>query len=320
MSKQQIRNALLLLLTATIWGVAFVAQRVGMDYVGPFTFTSVRSLVGAVSLLPVIALMNKRRAAQAQSDAPVAPQTKAQTRTLLLGGVLCGIILCAGTSLQQIALQQASVGKAGFITALYIVIVPVIGHFMGKRSGGLTWVGVLVALVGLYFLCMKEALSVESVDVLLFVGALIFALHILVIDYFTHRVDGLKMSCIQLFVCSLISAVPMFALEKPEMGAIFSAWLPILYAGALSSGAGYTLQIIAQRGMNPTVASLILSLESVMSVLAGWILLGQHLSARELLGCALMFAAILLAQLPVERFARKKIEKKESEHAWYHSG
>ena len=299
MSKPTMKNSLLLLLTATIWGVAFVAQQVGMDFVGPFTFTCVRSLVGCASLLPVIAWMNKKNP-HTQSD------RKRTMRTLIFGGVLCGAALCAGSNLQQYALQYASVGKAGFITALYIVIVPVIGHFMGRRSSRLIWIGVLMALFGLGLLCIKSSLTVEFADVLLLISALAFSGHILIIDYFTQRVDGLKMSCIQFFVCSILSAVPMFAFEKPALGAIFSAWVPILYTGVISSGVGYALQIIAQRAMNPTVASLILSLEAVISILAGWLLLGQQLSARELFGCALMFAAILIAQLPLERPVRWK--------------
>ena len=189
-------------------------------------------------------------------------------------------------------------GKAGFITAFYIVIVPIIGIFFGKKCGISVWIGVLLALAGLYFLCINEELTIGRGDVLVFFGALLFAVHIMVIDHFSPLVDGVTMSCIQFFVSGIICAVPMFLFEKPQLGQLLAAWQPILYAGVLSCGVAYTLQIIGQKGMNPTVASLILSLESVISVLAGMVILHQNLSSREVLGCVLMFAAILLAQLP----------------------
>lgn len=293
MDRHRIRNSLLLLLTATIWGVAFVAQRKGMDYVGPFTFTSARSLIGSASLLPVIPLISRmNRTSNAPKAAP------ADRRTLLLGGLCCGALLFLGTILQQVALQHTTVGKAGFITALYIVIVPVIGLLRGKRSSLALWAGVLLALVGLYLLCITEALTVSFGDVLLLIGAFVFSLHILAVDHFVQKADGLRLSQIQSLVCGLIALIPMLLFESPRLENLLAAWLPILYAGVLSSGVGYTLQIVGQKGMHPTLASLILSLESVISVLAGWALLNQRLSARELIGCALMFAAILLAQLP----------------------
>ncbi|MEA5066819.1 MAG: DMT family transporter [Eubacteriales bacterium] len=293
MDRHRIRNSLLLLLTAAIWGVAFVAQRKGMDYVGPFTFTSVRSLIGCASLLPVIPLVSRMNRA---SGAPKAQP--ADRRTLLLGGLCCGALLFVGSSLQQVALQHTTVGKAGFITALYIVIVPVIGLLRGKRCSLALWAGVLLARAGLYRLCIHEVFPVSFNDVLLLIGAFVFSLHILFVDHFVQKVDGLRLSQAQSLVCGLIAAIPMLLLESPRPDNLLAAWLPILYAGALSSGVGYTLQIVAQRGMHPTLVSLILSLESVISVLAGWALLNQRLSARELIGCALMFTAILLAQLP----------------------
>lgn len=293
MKKEQMRNSLLLLLTAAIWGVAFVAQSVGMDYVGPFTFNGVRSLIGGIVLLPLV--LGKKRRADAAKAGP------ADRRTLLLGGVLCGAVLFAASSLQQIGIQYTTVGKAGFITACYIVIVPLLGLAFRKRCGLFTWLAVALALLGLYLLCITETLSVGKGDLLMLGCALLFSVHILVIDFFSPRVDGVAMSCIQFFVCALLSAVPVFVGERPQISAILAAWAPVLYAGVLSCGVAYTLQIVGQKGMNPTVASLILSLESCISVLAGWLILGQRLSGREILGCLVMFAAIVLAQLPQKR-------------------
>lgn len=295
MNLQQLRSSLLLLLTAVIWGVAFVAQSVGMDYVGPFTFTCIRSVIGGLALLPCIMLLDKKGLGSREQSSR---EKAKQRRELLTGGVCCGLALGFASCFQQFGIQYTSVGKAGFITAFYIIIVPVLGLFFRRKCGIQVWIGVLLALAGLYFLCINESLSIGRGDLLVFICALLFAVHILVIDYFTQRVDGVRMSCIQFFVCGLLCALGMMIFERPQLSQIVAAWKPILYAGFLSSGVGYTLQIVGQKGMNPTVASLILSLESVVSVLAGMVLLGQNLSRRELTGCVLMFAAIVLAQLP----------------------
>lgn len=300
MNSLQLRNSFLLLLTAIIWGVAFVAQSVGMDYVGPFTFTCVRSVIGGLFLIPCIAILNRLNPARREERA--VPKTGLfRDRTLWLGGVCCGVMLCVASCFQQIGIMYTTVGKAGFITAFYIIIVPLLGLLFGKRCGLFVWIGVLLALVGLYFLCITESLTVEFGDFLIFVCAILFSIHILIIDFFTLRADGVKMSCIQFFVCGGLCAIPMLLFESPDLSQLFAAWKPILYAGVLSSGVAYTLQIVGQKGMNPTVASLILSLESVVSVLAGLILLNQHLSTRETVGCVFMFCAIVLAQLPQKR-------------------
>lgn len=293
MKNLQVRNSLILLLTALIWGVAFVAQSVGMDYVGPFTFNCARFLIGGIVLLPCMALLKKSNPSAKKPENPA----KAQ-KDLILGGICCGIALCTASSLQQIGIMYTTVGKAGFITAFYIIIVPIIGIFFGKKCGISVWIGVLLALAGLYFLCINEELAIGKGDVLVFFCALMFAVHIMVIDHFSPLADGVAMSCIQFFVSGLISAVLMLLFEKPQISQLLAAWQPVLYAGVLSCGVAYTLQIIGQKGMNPTVASLILSLESVISVLAGLVILHQGLSSREAVGCMLMFAAILLAQLP----------------------
>ena len=210
------------------------------------------------------------------------------------------------SSFQQIGIGYTTVGKAGFITALYIIIVPILGIFLKKKVPLAVWLSVFIAAVGMYLLCITEKFTIGMGDLLMLACAFCFSAHILVIDHFSPHVDGVRMSCIQFFTCSLLSAVAMFLFEKPNLPDILSAWLPILYAGVLSSGVGYTLQIIAQKNTNPTVASLLMSLESVFAVLAGWVLLGQKLSLRELLGCVLVFAAILLAQLAPNLFQGKK--------------
>ena len=295
MKKEQMRNSFILLLTATIWGVAFVAQSVGMEYVGPFTFNCVRNIIGGIVLIPCIFLLGKLNG---QKKVTLMPENKEERKTLLLGGVLCGIFLCAASNMQQIGILYTTVGKAGFITACYIIIVPIMGMFLGKKTGIGVWISVVFAVIGLYLLCMTDSLSFGKGDLYVLFCAVLFAGHIMVIDYFAPKVDGVKMSCIQFFVCGILSGVLMLIFEEPSMGALFVAKVPILYAGVLSCGVAYTLQIIGQKNMNPTVASLILSLESCISVLAGWIILHQALSGRELLGCVVMFAAIILAQLP----------------------
>lgn len=293
---------MLLLLTAAIWGVAFVAQSVGMDYVGPFIFNAVRSLLGGIVLIPCIVLL-KRINAGSKDTAGVAEcesgDPAGQRKVLLTGGVACGVLLCIASNLQQFGIMYTSVGKSGFITAMYIVLVPVLGIFLKKKAGIKIWCSVAIAVGGLYLLCMTDSgFSIQKGDLLLLLGAVIFSFHILTIDYFSPKVDGVKMSCIQFFTCGILSMVGMFLFEQPQIGAILQAWMPIVYAGVLSCGVAYTLQIVGQKGMNPTVASLILSMESVISVIAGWLILHQKLSGRELLGCVLMFAAIILVQLP----------------------
>ena len=306
MTSRQIRQSFILLLTAIIWGVAFVAQSVGMDYVGPFTFICVRSLIGGLVLIPCIALLNKWKV-QDKEASTGRKSAKEDRGKLLWGGICCGLALCFASCFQQFGILYTSVGKAGFLTAFYIIIVPVLGLFFGKKCGPFVWIGVLLALAGLYFLCMTESLRLGTGDILVFICACLFSIHILVIDYFTQYADGVKMSCIQFFVCGIVSGIAMLIFEKPELGQLLAAWKPVLYAGVLSSGAGYTLQIVGQKDMNPTVASLILSLESVVSVLAGMLLLNQHLTSRELLGCTLMFAAIILAQIPQKTKKRREV-------------
>lgn len=290
--KHRTANNLLLALTAFIWGSAFVAQSVGMDHVGPFTFNSIRSFMGGIVLLPVILIL-RRQSGQTNENG--------RSGVLWIGGICCGIALAAASSLQQIGLIYTSAGKAGFITAMYILIVPVMGIFIGKKAGMKTWIGVALAVAGMYFLCITDGFHMARGDFLVFLCAVIFSVHILLIDYFSPKTDGVALSCIQFFVCGILCAVPMVVSEKPQIAEIAGAWMPLAYAGVLSCGVGYTLQIVAQKNTDPTVASLSLSLESVFSVLTGWVILGEKLSGRELFGCVLVFIAVILAQLPKKK-------------------
>lgn len=283
------KGNLYLLLTAMIWGSALVAQSVSMDLIGPFTFQCMRSILGALVLLPVIAVFSRREDGAASATGG--------RRDQWVGGLLCGCVFFVAGSLQQIGLCYTSPGKAGFITALYIVLVPIAGIFFGKRAGWNVWTGVLLALVGLYLLCVTESLSIGLGDLLVFFSSIAFAAHILVIDHYSPKVDGVKLSCMQFAVNAVLSGMGMLLFEQPSPGAIAACWLPICYTGILSCGLAYTLQIIGQKYTDPTIASLLLSLESVFSVLFGWLLLREGLSLRELAGCVLMFAAIVLAQI-----------------------
>ncbi len=291
------KSVLMLLLTATIWGVAFVAQSVGMDYVGPFTFNGVRSLIGGAVLIPVLLWSNRR-------GKNAAGKPLWRDKTLWTGGALCGVVLFLASSAQQIGLVSTSAGKAGFITAFYIVLVPVFGLYLGRRCAPVIWLSVAMALVGLYLLCINESFAIAPGDLWVLLCAALFAVHILVIDHYAPKTNGVAMSCIQFFVCGALSMGMMLFTEQPTAAGLAGAAVPILYAGVLSCGVAYTLQILGQKDMNPTVASLILSLESCISVLAGWLILGQALRARELIGCVILFAAILLAQLPAGNKSR----------------
>lgn len=299
MRKTQIRNSLLLLLTAVIWGVAFVAQSVGMDYVGAFTFNCVRSIIGGLVLIPCIIFLKNLKSGE-NGEKMALKESLHVTRVEVIGGICCGTALFAASNFQQFGISYTTVGKAGFITALYVVIVPIMGLFFRKKVSFVVWISVVLSVIGLYLLCMTEnSFALSFGDLLVLICAVLFSIHILVIDYFSPRGDGVVMSCIQFLVCGLLSGVMMLLFETPDLSSILAAKVPILYAGVMSCGVAYTLQIVGQKDMNPTVASLILCLESVVSALAGWLILHEALSARELAGCFLMFFAIVLAQLPV---------------------
>lgn len=298
--KKVTANSLILILTAFIWGVAFVAQTEGGDAVGPLTFNCVRSIIGSITLLPVIFFLDRKKKHSII--------TGWCNRTLIVGGIACGMVLCIASNLQQLGITMgSSAGKAGFLTACYILLVPVLGLFMGKRCGWNIWLGVGLTLVGLYLLCMNGTWTVQLSDALLLLCALCFAVHIMVIDHFSPLVDGVRMSCIQFMVSGILTAIPMFIVEMnhsisgiirwSESFTSFEAWIPILYAGVFSCGVAYTLQIIGQNGVNPTLASLLMSLESVFAAVAGWILLGQTMDYRQIIGCILISVAIILAQI-----------------------
>lgn len=307
----KLRNTFFLFLTAMIWGAAFVAQSVSMDYIGPFTFICLRSVIGGLLLIPVIIVLDGIRKKSQNESADVVNsenilhiETEEKQRLswknkqLIEGGIVCGIFLFFANCFQQTGIQYTTVGKAGFITTFYIIIVPLIGLFFKKYCGILTWIGVVVALAGLYFLCITQKLTIQRGDALILCCSVLYAGQILAIDHYNPFVDGVKMSCIQFLTGGILGAVFMLLFENPSIAMILSAAGPILYTGIMSTGVGYTLQIVGQKGLNPTVAALILSLESVFSALSGYLFLHQVLTTRELIGCALMFIAIVLAQLP----------------------
>lgn len=299
--KSQLKKSGLLFLAAFIWGTAFVAQSAGIKEIDAFTFNGIRFFLGAIVLLPVIWFIDRSKKHEngRKNTEEMQEGNKGGSKMLWLGGLVCGILLCAGTNLQQMGIKYTTAGKAGFITAFYIVLVPVFGIFLKKKCPAIVWLSVALALIGLGLLCVKEDLSVGKGEALVFVCAIVFAFHILAIDYFVNYADGVKMSCIQFAVSGVISSVLMLIFEKPELHAIKAAWLPIAYTGIMSCGVAYTLQVIGQKGMNPTVASIILSLESVVSVLAGWVILKQGLNINEKAGCILMFVAIILTEVPL---------------------
>ena len=293
----QLRQSLILLVTATIWGTAFVAQSVGMEHVGPFTFIAARFALGALALLPVILLQNRRLKADGIGKGKMADGRAGSGKVLWKGGLLCGVALMSAASLQQLGIMRTTVGKAGFITAMYIIIVPILGVFMGRRIRPLIWGCVLLAAVGLYLLSMSGSFSLQSGDALCLACAVIFAVQIMLVDHYVEVADGVRLSAIQFLTASALGTVMMLLFEHPSLSAVWNARVPILYAGIMSSGVAYTLQIIGQRGLNPTIASLIMSLESVIAAAAGFIFLHQTFTGRELCGCILMAAAIVLAQL-----------------------
>ena len=291
--KKQAISAAELLLTAFIWGVAFVAQSVGMDYIGPFTFNCVRSIIGGLVLIPLVMILGKKNRAD-----QTAKEAKEYKKNTVTGGICCGICLCVASCFQQFGIMHTTVGKAGFITALYIIIVPILGIFLKKRVAPIVWVSSIIAVIGFYMLSISGQVSISKGDVLVLICAVLFSVHILVIDYFSPKGDGVTISCIQFITCGIVCGILMFLFENPQIKDILEAYLPILYAGVMSCGVAYTLQIIGQKNIDPTIASLIMSLESVFSALAGWMLLGQGLSKKEIIGCSLVFVAVLLAQMP----------------------
>ncbi len=290
-SVRALRGNLLLLLTAVIWGVAFVAQKSGGAGLGAFTIIGLRSLIGAAGLAAMLPLLDKLGFSR-KSTSP------AQRKTLLLGGLLCGLAMFAATNLQQFGLIEASEGKAAFVTALYIVLVPILGLFTRRPATLFNWLGVGLAAIGLYLLCAMGEDGFGVSDLLLLACALLFSVQIMLVDRFSPQVDGVRLSCLQFLVVGILNLPLMFLFETPTVAGIQDHLGELLYLGLLSSGVAYTLQIIAQKDTSPVAASLLMSLESVFGALAGWLIAGHAMGGYEILGCVLMFAAIVLAQLP----------------------
>ncbi|MBQ3231985.1 MAG: DMT family transporter [Clostridia bacterium] len=302
--KFAIPGSVILLLAALAWGSAFVAQSLGSDSVRPFTFNAARSLLGALVLVPVFLTFDRVNKKPKKSGG----------KTLLIGGILCGVLLFMACNLQQFAIsyvdtagktaeeletiEKANIGKVAFLTALYIVLVPVFGVFMKKKAGVQVWLGVLIALIGMYFLSIKPGFTISGGDIYAFLCAFAFALQIIVVDEVVDKVDPIRLSCLQFLVCGILSSVCAAIFDKPALSDILNAWAPILYMGVVSSGIAYTLQIIGQSRCNSVVASLVMSMESVFSALFGFLILHQAMLGREIAGCVLMLFAIVLAQIP----------------------
>lgn len=304
MKNKQAIGSLLLLFTAMIWGTAFAFQRAGRGAVEPFSFVAARMALSAAAVgLPAF-LLGRRRA---RGDPAPKEERRAKRRATLCGGICCGLLLGAASLFQQAGIMTTAAGKAGFITAMYMLLVPILELLLfRRRHGALVWAAVALGVAGLYLLCVTESLSLARGDALVCVCALLFAGHILCCGHFAPRAEPLSLSAIQFAAAALLAALAAAVFERPSWEKIVSALWPILYCGLVSGGIGYTLQMIAQRYTAPTVASLLMSLESVFAVLAGALLLSEHMSGREILGCAVMFAAILLVQLPAA--GKKQIE------------
>ncbi len=298
MKNQKLKGNMILLLTSVIWGISFISQSKGVEKISPLAFNGIRSVLGGVVLLPVIFFLDFRKKRKGISIYKF-------DKTLLKAGIICGTLLCIASTLQTMGMIYTSPGKSGFITALYMVIIPIISLFMGKKPRPAILVSVLIAVLGLYLMCIDESLSINIGDVLTFICAFVFAFHILAIDKYSPKVDGVKLAATQFFVCGFINLILMFMTEKPEIMPILSCWASIGYSGIMSCGVAYTLQIVGQKYTDPTSASILMSLESVFATLStvilvafGWNLTGGALDVREIFGCVLMFAAIILVQLP----------------------
>ena len=293
----KVRQNLLPFIAATLWGISFVFQKESTKFLGAFTFSALRTLLGFLVLFLFILFRNK--------VLKMPDTTSIKNKTLWIGGISCGLALFVATNLQQFGLAETDAGKTAFITALYIVLVPVFALVLGKKAPKIVWISVLVSLVGLYFLCIKSDFTIEKGDILVLLCAAAFAVQILIVDRFVSFVDGVKLSCVQMLTSGTLSLIFALLTEKIELSAIIDCAVPILYLGIFSSGVAYTLQVVAQKGTNPTVVSLILSLESVLGAIASAIALGERLSAKEYIGSALMLIAVVLAQLPENLFKRK---------------
>ncbi len=291
---------LMLLVTAAIWGFAFVAQRVAMEHLGPFTFNGVRFLLGAASLLPLIWFFSRKKASS---------HTPAAHISIWLAGGVAGTILFIAAALQQVGLLYTTAAKAGFITGLYMILVPFLGIFLRHVTGLNAWVGAVIALIGLYLLSINEDLTMSRGDFLMFIGAIFWSCHILWIDFIGHRVNALQLSAVQFVFCGILSLSVAFWLENPQLSDAFSAWESVLFASFISVGIAYTLQVIAQKKAKPTHAAIIMSMEAVFAAIGGVVFLQESLSTRGWIGCSLMMCGMLLSQIPFPKLGKKPISE-----------
>jgi len=291
MVTKEIKSVFILLLTAAIWGFAFVAQRVGMGFLGAFTFNGIRFALGSISLLPVIYFFDKKFKSENSAE-----RVDADIKTTIKSGVITGCILYIAASLQQVGLIYTTAAKAGFITSLYIVLVPILGIFLKQKTHSTTWLGAITAAVGLYFLSINEGFTIEFGDLLQVIGALFWAVHIQVIDKFVKNVDAIKLSSTQFATCSVLSLITAFIFEDISMSGVVSAIVPLLYGGVMSAGVAYTLQAVGQRYAKPSHAAIALSMEAVFAAIGGILILNETMSLRGYLGCALMLAGMLISQ------------------------
>ena len=308
-----LRSSVYLSMTALIWGVAFVFQSMGNEFMQPLTFTSSRYLLGGLVLLPILFIKAKRPGFLADSDE--ISVKNAPRRLTLIGGVMCGLALAAASVFQQFGIKYTTVGKAGFITTLYIILTPIFGMFIGKKCGGRVWIGAAASVFGLYLLCITDGFSLAWGDILVLICAVLFTFHIMLIDRFAPQTNGILLSCLQFFTAAVSCGIGALLFEQPDLSRFTEGLIPILYCGIMSSGAAYTLQILGQRGFNPTIAAMIMSMESVVSAVAsyiayacGWLRTDQSMTALQILGCVIMFAAVIFVQLPVRSKAERKTE------------
>ncbi len=289
MNNKEFRASMLLLLTAAIWGFAFVAQRIGAQYVGAFTFNGVRFAIGSVSLVPLLLFMRRKP--------DESTEISSSFKDAVPAGILAGCVLFLAASLQQLGLAYTTAGKAAFITGLYIVLVPLFGIFLKQHIRYITWAGVVLAIIGLYLLSVTESFTIAKGDLIEIIGAIFWATHILLIDHYTKKVDALQLSFVQFAACSVLSLMAAIVFEKISMYALYQALVPILYGGLLSVGVAYTLQVVAQKHAKPSHAAIILSLEAVFAAIGGTLILGENLGMRGYFGCALMLLGMLFTQI-----------------------
>jgi len=304
------RNVIYLTLTAVIWGVSFVFQSMGNDHMGALSFTSARYLLGGLVLLPVVLV--KARHPRFLADPGEIPVKQVPVKLTIAGGILCGLALCTATVFQQFGMKTTSVGKTGFITAFYIILTPIFGLFIGKKCHFTVWIGAAASLFGLYLLCITDGFSLAWGDLLVLLCAVVFTFHIMLVDYIAPRTNGVLLACIQFFVAAVISGIPALIFEHPTLAQLVDCSIPILYMGVMSSGVAYTLQILGQRGFNPSIAAMIMSMEAVVSALAGaaayalgMLSQDQSMTAVQVLGCVIMFAAVIFVQLPFDKLKRR---------------